>query len=125
MDFPYLDALANVEATVRHRPKLLKYQFGDGYLQIQKNGINNDLASVSVQFVYTRTEEMDVLYNFLKARGGEPFYFVLIPEDRPLFQSPQNTYGPLPPLYYCEEYDRVYSAKHKHILQAKFEEFVA
>lgn len=50
--------------------RVLKAQFGDGYAQIARDGINNVVESWSLQFV-GKTAKIAAIRAFLRERGGD------------------------------------------------------
>jgi len=50
--------------------KILKSQFGDGYMQRTVEGLNNHSSTFSLNFVNRTPEEASVITDFLEARGG-------------------------------------------------------
>ena len=56
-------------ASIDMEPKVLKFQFGDGYEARRPDGLNNKLESWSCTFK-RETEEAKTIYTFLKAREG-------------------------------------------------------
>lgn len=82
-----------VEPSTSRKPKIIKAQFGDGYEQRSKDGINNNLRTHSLKFD-GEDLEMDALEKFLEDRGGvESFYYI-------------HKNG-IKRLYVCEEWSRV------------------
>lgn len=51
-------------------PKVKTSKFGDGYEQRVADGINNNLQKWQISFNNRSLDDVDVVYNFLKARGG-------------------------------------------------------
>lgn len=73
----YADVGSSVEPTF----KVLRYQFGDGYEQRLRNGLNNKLRTWSVSFK-VGTEEANTIFTFLKDREGVyPFIWTASPEQ--------------------------------------------
>lgn len=58
-----------VEATAQRKPKVKRVQFGDGYEQRSKDGINADLKTYSLKFV-KRDIEINDIERFLEEKGG-------------------------------------------------------
>ncbi|MFC1121891.1 phage tail protein [Pasteurella multocida] len=64
------------EMSVDNAPKVYERDFGDGYTQRQKAGINNMLRMISV-VVKVKNEEVNQVDEFLRKHGGvTPFYFI-------------------------------------------------
>lgn len=58
------------------KPKILKAQFGDGYSQRTKDGINNNPGVWNLSLDEKTDVEADAIMAFLDARGGaEAFYW--------------------------------------------------
>jgi len=58
------------------QPKVLSVKFGDGYEQRIKDGINNDLLSLSLTFQKRSSVETTAINHFLSERkGAESFVF--------------------------------------------------
>lgn len=126
--YNYLEEEANNQAEVTKKPKLLQFQFGEGYKQIRKDGINNNLEEISLSFKRTSKDEIEKIYNFLENLAGQPFYFILYPEDKPKYKNPNITDAsdlrPLPNIYYCDDYKRTYASKYEHTLTANFKQIL-
>ena len=52
------------------QPRVLKAQFGDGYVQRSTDGINSISETWTISFVNRTTAEGDLILEFLEARGG-------------------------------------------------------
>lgn len=61
-----------------HTPRLKSIQFGDGYEQRNRDGINNNLIEYDVQFNLLTYKESFAILHFLYERGGTES-FVWIP----------------------------------------------
>ena len=77
--------LPDYSASVDLEPKVIKYQFGDGYEVRTRNGLNNLLEQWSCQFK-RETSEAKTIYTFLKAReGAESFNWITPDGDSKVF----------------------------------------
>lgn len=80
------------EVNTPRKPRVREVQFGDGYAQRSKDGLNNNPRSHSLKFD-GEDDEMDALEQFLEDRAGvESFYYA-------------HKYGPKR-LYVCQEWNR-------------------
>jgi phage-related protein len=60
---------------VENAPKVKTSKFGDGYEQRVADGINNDLDKWAISFTNRSGVNVQAVYDFLKARGGEESFF--------------------------------------------------
>lgn len=58
-----------------HAPKLLVAEFGDGYAQRARNGMNHDPSALDLRWDNISVAEGAVIWAFLKARGGDEAFF--------------------------------------------------
>lgn len=99
-----------IESSTSRKPRTRVVQFGDGYAQRSKDGINNDLRSHTLKF-----KDADSVINdidqFLEDRAGvESFYYSY--KGQPLR------------LYVCEEWSRVDLDFQSSEISATFREVV-
>lgn len=81
------------ETSTSRKPRIRRVSFGDGYEQRSKDGLNSNLAPISLKFD-GMDREMDLLEQFLKDRAGvESFYYA--------HKFGENK------LYVCEEWNRM------------------
>lgn len=72
--FPSIDPDRNSKKTVEH--KIFRADFGDGYSQTAKDGINNVKRQWSLSFSGYPADLIDAITDFLDARGSnEAFYW--------------------------------------------------
>ena len=93
-----------------HEPKNKTIAFSDGYSQIIKEGINNQLLNLDINFDNRSLVEITAILHFLYARGGIESFLFLAPtphNKRYRFRCPQWTDT-------CNFYDN-YSVKCKFI----------
>ncbi|RWB95531.1 MAG: phage tail protein [Mesorhizobium sp.] len=79
----------------RNKPelKLLKAEFGDGYTQTARDGINHMRRTLSLRWEKLLPWQKDEIIGFLEARGGsEAFYY-----------TPSNETNPVK--WTCEDWD--------------------
>lgn len=50
--------------------RVVKAQFGDGYSQRQRNGLNNNMETLSLTFENRTDREVDAISNFVQEKGG-------------------------------------------------------
>ena len=95
------------EATESSKPRVRKTQFGDGYRQSIRFGLNTDPKEWTLQFSNRTDSERDQITAFLDARGGvESFDWT----------SPRNIAGK----YVCEEWQVTLSNCNNNQIQATF-----
>ena len=59
--------------------KLLKAEFGDGYTQIARDGINHIRQVVELQWDALAAWQANAILAFLEARGGDQAFFYTLP----------------------------------------------
>lgn len=72
---PYFLWTPAYNMSVSHDPKVKSIKFGDGYEQVIKDGINNDLLTVSVNFEGRSVQEATAIIHFLESRQGKDIFF--------------------------------------------------
>lgn len=60
-------------------PRLKRTEFGDGYVQRRRDGLNHDPLSVELVWTNVSHEEGDAIFDFLEARGGDEAFFYDLP----------------------------------------------
>lgn len=99
-----------IESSTARKPRTRVVQFGDGYMQRSKDGINHDLRSHTLKFKDTDSVINDI-DQFLEDRAGiESFYYSY--KGQPLR------------LYVCEEWSRVDLDFNSSEISAIFKEVV-
>jgi len=97
------------EATEASKPRVRKFQAGDGYEQRIRFGLHTDPKEWSLTFANRTDTERDNILAFLKARGGvESFDWT----------PPRGTAGK----YVCEEWQATLSNCNNNQIQATFRE---
>lgn len=61
---------ASYDVSESHKPRVRKTQFGDGYEQRTRFGLNTDPEEWDLSFSERTAAERDEIRNFLAARGG-------------------------------------------------------
>ena len=97
------------EATESSKPRVRKFQAGDGYEQRVRFGLNTDPKEWSLTFANRTDTERDNILTFLEARNGvESFDWT----------PPRGTAGK----YVCEEWQATLSNCNNNQIQATFRE---
>lgn len=100
---------SNVNVT----PRINIIQFGDGYQQRAKDGLNAILLPFDYTFSERKLDEAVAILHFLHQRQGkESFYF-----------TPPGPFGVLK-LFICKEWSHSSIFQDNHTIRAKFEEVV-
>jgi phage-related protein len=77
---PYFFWAPSYNVQVSHQPRIQTIQFGDGYEQRLKDGINNDILKLNLSFESRGEQEAAAILHFLHTKGGyAPFYFKTTP----------------------------------------------
>ena len=58
------------EPTEAYDPRIREAQFGDGYSQRLRFGLNHNPSTHTIEFTYRDNTEANAIINFLKDRGG-------------------------------------------------------
>ncbi len=93
------------------KPMVKKVQFGDGYSQRIKDGINNNLLSAEMSFTKRTVDEITAIVHFLYARQGVDSFLWEVPF--PFGVSKR---------FVCEEFPASFDFYNNHSLACKFEE---
>ena len=72
---PHFIWIPSYNISVNHAPRSKSIRFGDGYEQRFKDGINNDLINISLNFEGRNTQEARAILHFLDARSGVDLFF--------------------------------------------------
>ena len=62
-----------------HAPKVLRADFGDGYSQRSRAGLNHDQIKTTLTWEAITTAEVAVIHDFMKARGGDQAFIYTLP----------------------------------------------
>ena len=84
------------------QPKVLRAEFGDGYEQRIKDGINSLRQNYTVSFVNRPPEEIDEIINFFDELAGATAFKFTIPDKR-------SEIGETTITVVCESYDLIYT----------------
>ncbi len=91
-------------------PKILMADFGDGYGQRVRNGLNHDATALELKWENVSVAEGAVIWAFLSARGGdEAFYY-----DPPFLDTGKK--------WTCPTYKRAFSQPDTMMISASFKE---
>lgn len=97
---------------VTQNPRLLNMTLGGGYNQVYRDGINESLLELNLQFNNRSDEEAYAILHFLEQHyGAMPFQFC---PPAP-YEFKKN--------FVCQEWNHTYNYKNNHSITAKFEEF--
>ena len=92
-------------------PRIQRADFGDGYSQRTRNGINHDNAKTPLRWENLTDEEAAVIWDFVTERGGDlAFYYTL-----PFLDE-------LPKKWIAPEYNRTRIAPGQVSIQVSLEE---
>lgn len=90
------------------KPRVLKAQFGDGYLQRAADGMNTMPVTLSLQWTNLILSERDYIINFLAARKGYQSFFYTYQDES------------VAKVYVCEEWDWVHNDAYTYTVAANF-----
>ena len=98
--------------TVSQSPQLLDMNMNGSYSQIHKDGINNNLLNLELNFNNRDDAEVYAILHFLEQHyGAVPFLF-----------SPPAPYEKKK-AFICQEWSHAYNFKNNHSVSARFEQF--
>jgi phage-related protein len=98
--------------TVEQGPRLSELNLGGGYTQLHKDGINESLLTLNLNFNGRDDNETKAMLHFLENHyGAIPFNF----SPPAPYETPQN--------FICEEWSHTYDYKNSHSISARFEQF--
>ena len=97
---------------VTQKPRTQELSLGPGYSQIYKDGINESLLTLNLQFNNRNDFEAYAIIHFLEQHyGAIPFLF-----SAPApYEKPQN--------FICQEWTHNYNYKNNHSISVKFEQY--
>lgn len=61
------------------QPRLKKTEFGDGYTQRSRDGLNHDAKAVDLTWKNISVAEGEPIFAFFEARGGDEAFFYDVP----------------------------------------------
>lgn len=73
--------LPDMSSEPTYTPKILRAEFGDGYLQAAGDGINPYDEKWSLSFTNRSKEEIDQIANFVKSKNGVEAFFWTPPDE--------------------------------------------
>lgn len=79
---------------IQEKARVLKANFGGGYVQRSGDGINSVIGNYNVVFENLRRSEAKTLVDFFRAQRGYKAFYFTVPGD------------PAPRLWTCEEWTR-------------------
>ena len=97
------------EATESSKPRVRTTQFGDGYRQAVRFGINTDAKEWSLQFANRTDAERDEIATFLETQGGADSFD---------WTPPRGTAGK----YVCEDWGITFSNCNNNQIRATFKQ---
>lgn len=102
----------SIGLSVSQKPRLTESSVGAGYTQLYRDGINESLLSLDLQFNNRNDEEAYAILHFLEQHLGYiPFLFT---PPSP-YDTAQN--------FVCEEWSHTYNYKNNHSISARFEQY--
>ena len=108
---PYFLWSPSYNISTSHQPRIKAIQYGEGYEQRLKDGINNNKLEFSLSFEQRNEAEATAILHFLNAREGyESFYF----------KAPAP-YGRIKK-FVCKQYSSTFVFADNYTIQATFQE---
>ena len=102
----------SIGLNVSQKPRMQDASVGNGYTQIYRDGINESLLDLSLQFSNRSDEEAYAILHFLEHHyGAIPFSF----SPPAPYESVKN--------FVCQEWTHTYNFKNNHSISAKFEQY--
>lgn len=102
----------SIGLSVSQKPRMQELALGASYTQIYRDGINESLLNLDLQFKNRDDQEAYAILHFLEQQlGYAPFVFT---PPAP-YDSTRN--------FVCQEWSHTYNYKNNHTISAKFEEF--
>lgn len=105
---------ASYATEVSFKPKLIINQFGNGYQQRIKDGLNNNMAEFSVSFQNRSEKEAVSILHFLNERNAQESFVYNMPTIYNKNNSSLNT------RFICPEWTSNYISYNNYSIQAKF-----
>ena len=101
----------SIGLTVSQKPRMLNLSVGGGYTQVYKDGINESLLQLDIQFNNRSDSEAYAILHFLEQHYGcIPFLF----SPPAPYESAKN--------FICQEWQHTYVYKNNHSIRAIFEQ---
>ena len=77
VNYPYFEWISSYNYSFDIKPKVKNIQFGDNYIQSVKDGINNVLLPLNLEFNNRGLQEYSAILHFLDVQAGvTQFYFI-------------------------------------------------
>lgn len=88
--------------------KLLKSEFGDGYTQTARDGLNHKRDVLEIQWDYLTAEQADQIIAFFEAHGGDtPFLYIPPAKAQPV-------------RFTCADWEETYNVRTLRSVKATF-----
>jgi phage-related protein len=102
----------SIGLNISEKPRLQELSIGAGYTQIYRDGINESLLNLDLQFNNRNDAEAYAILHFLEHHYGcIPFLF-----SAPApYEKPKN--------FVCQEWSHTYNYKNNHSISARFEQY--
>jgi phage-related protein len=94
--------------SLKKKPKLNKAEFGDGYTQVSRAGLNHLRREIQLSWEKLTPSEANTIENFLTLRGG----------DQPFYYTPSNEATPVK--WTCEDWSTKVEKTGFHMVSATF-----
>lgn len=102
----------SIGLNISEKPRLQELSLGAGYTQIYRDGINESLLSIDLQFNNRNDAEAYAILHFLEHHYGcIPFLF----SPPAPYEKPKN--------FVCQEWTHTYNYKNNHSISARFEQY--
>jgi len=98
------------------KPKVIISQFGNGYQQRIKDGLNNNLAELSITFENRNEKETTSILHFFSQRNGQESFIYNMPTIYSKSTNNLNT------KFICPEWTSNYVSYNNYSIQCKFME---
>ena len=99
----------DVGLAIKIKQRILEANFGDGYTQRAKDGINGRAYKVPLTWTNLQLSEANDLIDFFDAQGGFLAFNYTLPNEA------------TPDKFICKEYGKTYEKGNTYVVQALFE----
>jgi phage-related protein len=106
---PYFFWKPSYNVSVSHEPRIKSIQFGDGYEQRLKDGINNNRLQFNLSFESRNKAETTAILHFLHEREGFGSFFFKMPEPYSLIKK-----------FVCKTFNSTYVYEDNYTIQCTF-----
>jgi phage-related protein len=110
---PHFFWVPTFNSTINNQPKTSVVQFGNGFQQRTRQGLNNLLVTAEFSFEHRTTDEAKAIVHFLNQRGGVESFLFLLPEP---YSSTRK--------FICKSFPHTEVFHNNHSIKATFEEVV-